>query len=182
MNIPFIYQKWCNQNDVTCFWQALFKIQSDQSVANPLCKCSNAPKMLHNSSWWQKPCCCQTSGRCWIQEETSKVKKVPLPLLTNTRCKKTFQGQNHAGWTKSVQTGTQLPKTVDLRLNLRRCSDLTLRVNLLHLRAFLTISASCWFLLQILNYIFIQITIQPKSDIMVLSWLWIWKLSKSVPP
>ena len=54
------------------------------------------------------------------------------------------------------------PKTVDLRLNLRRCSDLTLRVNLLHLRAFLTISASCWFLLQILNYI-IQITIQPKA-------------------
>ena len=59
------------------------------------------------------------------------------------------------------------PKTVDLRLNLRRCSDLTLRVNLLHLRAFLTISASCWFLLQILNYILIQITIQPKSVVIM---------------
>ena len=69
--------------DITCLWQALFKIS--------LCKCSNAPKMLHSSSCWQKPCCCQTSGRCWTQEETSKVKKVPLPLLTNLGARKPFK-------------------------------------------------------------------------------------------
>ena len=64
-----------------------------------------------------------------------------------SRSKPRWMDEECANWNTT-------PKTVDLRLNLRRCSDLTLRVNLLHLRAFLTISASCWFLLQILNYIY----------------------------
>ena len=63
-----------------------------------------------------------------------------------SRSKPRWMDEECANWNTT-------PKTVDLRLNLRRCSDLTLRVNLLHLRAVLTISASCWFLLQILNYI-----------------------------
>ena len=77
-----------------------------------------------------------------------------------SRSKPRWMDEECANWNTT-------PKTDDLRLNLRRCSDLTLRVNLLHLRAFLTISASCWFLLQILNYIFIQITIQPKSGVIM---------------
>ena len=64
-----------------------------------------------------------------------------------SRSKPRWMDEECANWNTT-------PKAVDLRLNLRRCSDLTLRVNLLHLRAFLTISASCWFLLQILNYIY----------------------------
>ena len=65
----------------------LFMTSPFQNPIRPNCRksslqCSNAPKMLHSSSCWQKPCCCQTSGRCWTQEETSKVKKVPLPFQT----------------------------------------------------------------------------------------------------